>query len=142
MARIGAHLSRIHLWTSEVPPPADCAKASEQSPRRNRARSLLFQSLTRHAFTGKYAQRFHTGRAPSGCECGFGPQTVNHVVFDCSRYTATCSGSPRFDLDFQTGRPIKRLCGMLRDGDSTGALLCFLEATNGCFRSRSLRDPE
>jgi hypothetical protein len=67
--------------------------------------------------------------------------TVNHVVFGCSRYTAARSGSPRFDLDFQTGRPIKRLCGLLRDGDRTGALLCFLEATNACFRSRSLRDP-
>jgi hypothetical protein len=105
MARIGAHLSRIHLWTSEVPPPADCAKASKQSPRRNRVRSLLFQSLTRHVFTGKYAQRFHMGRAPSACGCGFGLHTVNHAVFDCSRYTTTRLGSPHFDLDFRTGRP-------------------------------------
>jgi hypothetical protein len=140
MARIGAHLSRIHCGPPRSP-PADCAKASKQSPRRNWARSLLFRSLTGHAFTSKYTQRFHTGRAPSACECGFGPQTVNHVVFGCSRYTAARSGSPRFDLDFRTGRPIKRLCGLLRDGDSTGASLRFLEATNGCFRSRSLRDP-
>ena len=37
--------------------------------------------------------------------------TVNHVVFGCSRYTAARSGSLRFDLDFRTGRPIKRLLG-------------------------------
>ena len=48
------------------------------------------------------------------------------------------SASPRFDLYFRTGRPINRLCGVLRNGDRTSALLRFSEAPKAWFRPRSL----
>jgi hypothetical protein len=55
------------------------------------------------------------------CECGTNPQTVNHVVFDCPRYAAARSANPRFDFDdnLKTGRPIKRLQGVLRNDNRT-----------------------
>jgi hypothetical protein len=93
---------------------------------------------------GKYAQRFHAERAASfACECGVDLRTVNHVVFDCPRYTAARAAIPRFDFDDKTSGPIlvKCLHGVLRNAKQTHALLLFLETTRACFRPRPLRDP-
>jgi hypothetical protein len=140
-----------HAYTEVLRGPPDgklcqglkaIAKANPGKKPTREAESTLFRFLTGHAFTGRYNQRFHAERAlSSACECGHDPQTVNHVVFDCPQYNAARSVTPRFDFDDQTGRPIKRLCGVLRSASRTNALLLFLESTRACFRPRPLRDP-
>jgi hypothetical protein len=108
------------------------AKAKQDKKPTREAESTLFRFLTGHAFTGKFAQRFHAERGiPTAYKCGVDPQTANHVVFDCPRYNAARAVTPHFDFDDQTGRPIKRLAGILRNAGHTEALLRFLESTTG-----------
>ena len=57
--------------------------------------------------------------------CMFSPQTVNHVVFDRPFYNAARAANPRFDFDDRSGRPIKRLHGVLCSATRTRALLRF-----------------
>jgi len=141
-----------HAYTEVLRGPPDgrlshglraIAKAKPNKKPAREAESTLFRFLTGHAFTGKYAQRFHAVRnIPTACECGLDPQTVNHVVFDCPRYAAARAVNPRFDFDDRTGRPIKRLSGILRSATRTNALLKFLDTTRACFRPRPTREPD
>ena len=140
-----------HAYTEVLRGPPDgrlcqglrvMAKAKPNKKPTREAESTLFCLLTGHAFTGSYNQRFHAEHALSStCECGYDPQTVNHVLFDCPRYNAARSVTPRFDFDDQTGHPIKRLYGVLWSASRTNALLQFLESMRACFRPRPLRDP-
>ena len=141
-----------HAYTEVLREPPDgrllkglrmMAKAKPNKKPSRQAESTVFRFTTAHAFTGKYAQRFHAERnIPTACECGVDPQTVNHVLFECPQHDTARAVAPRFDFDDQTGRPIKRLAGVLRNATRTEALLLFLETTRACFKPRPAREPD
>ena len=75
------------------------AKTKPGKKTSRQAESTVFRFTTAHAFTGKYAQRFHAElNIPTACECGEDP---HHVVFDCSQYNAARAVAPRFDIQSQ-----------------------------------------
>ncbi|KAF8492198.1 hypothetical protein F5888DRAFT_1859525 [Russula emetica] len=111
----------LHAYTEVLRNPPDGRLPRAGSPSEDQVRRKPSR-----AFTGKYSQQFHAERATSSaCECGFSPQTVNHVVFDCPRYDAARAANPRLEFDDRAGRPIKRLHGVLRSAIRIRTLLRF-----------------
>ena len=123
MVRWHATERTSHAYTEVLRHPPDgrlcqglaaLAKSKPDKKPSREAESTLFRFLMGHAFTSKYSQHFHAEQALSfACECGFSPQTVNHVVFDCPLYNAAHAANPRFDFDDHSGQPIKQLHGLL-----------------------------
>jgi hypothetical protein len=157
-----SHTYYTEVLRNPLPPPrmAECARALaktkadnlKNSPRR--CVNPFSLSKLSHAFTGKYCtssvsmqSRAEQSRARRILRVQMRSRPTDSQlrrVFDCPRYctyTATRAANPCFDFDNKTGRPMRRLHGVLRNAKRTHALLLFLETTRACFKPRPLEGP-
>ena len=67
--------------SSDTEPPAKFSRLTH---------STFYRFITGHAFTGEYTQRFFPQHTPEqiACQCGEPLQTIEHVLFHCTLFTA------------------------------------------------------
>jgi hypothetical protein len=99
--------------------------------------STLLRYITGHAFTGEYTQRFyplHT-QEQIACPCGEPLQTVEHILTECTLYTA----ARRRHLS-ANGRP-RTLPQLFANSKRVQEVLRFLEETGACAKPRARWEP-
>ena len=114
--------------SSDTEPPAKFSRLTH---------STFYRFITGHAFTGEYTQRFFPQHTPEqiACQCGEPLQTIEHVLFHCTLFTAAC----RRHLTV-SGRP-RSFPQLLENPKRVQALLRFLEETRACNKPRAEWEP-
>ena len=108
--------------TGKLPP---VIRAAAEAPRK--VASTLVRMITGHAFIGSYYSRFHP-RKPTHCpDCGFNPQSVEHIIQSCPRYA---HAQATHLLPVSQDLSLAILFGTTKGGK---ALVRFLEEMKACF---------